>query len=201
MTSVNFSGSLPAVASWSFSSTAGVTATSPSSSLASSGGGTVVLSSAAQSKIDQLKGIDRKVRAHEQAHVAAGGELILSGVSFSYQKGPDGKLYAVGGDVSIDTSPGRVPEETVTRADRIRAAALAPADPSAQDRQVAADASSMKANAQREIAAEQHAKESIDQSGGGGRQQPVSTAAEHMVALYEAVSRSGDYSTGLNEVA
>lgn len=81
------------------------------------------------------------------SHLAAGAGLVRGGPSYTYQRGPDGQLYAVGGEVSIDTSPGRTPEETIRRAQQIRAAALAPADPSAQDRQVAAAASRMELEA------------------------------------------------------
>ena len=89
-------------------------------------------------QVSELKSRDREVRQHEQAHMAAGGGLITSGASFTYQKGPDGVNYAIGGEVGISTSPGRTPEETIQRARQIKAAALAPADPSGQDRAVAA---------------------------------------------------------------
>ena len=98
-------------------------------------------------QVAKLKEIDRKVRQHEMAHMAAGSGMITSGASFTYQKGPDGVNYAVAGEVGIDTSPGRTPDETISRAQRIRAAALAPADPSSQDRAVAAAASQMEQEA------------------------------------------------------
>ncbi|GHT86582.1 hypothetical protein AGMMS49960_14610 [Betaproteobacteria bacterium] len=105
-----------------------------------------------QRRIDELKTTDRKVRTHEAAHMAAGGSLVTSGASFEYETGPDGQRYAVAGEVGIDTSKGRTPEETLARAQQIRAAALAPADPSGQDRAVAAAAAQMAAAAQAEIA-------------------------------------------------
>jgi len=110
------------------------------------------LSEAEQREVEMLKQTDRAVRQHEMQHVAAGGSLVKSGASFSYKRGPDGQSYAVGGEVSIDTSKGRTPEETLSRAIRIRAAALAPADPSPQDRSVAAMAGQMEMEAMREIA-------------------------------------------------
>ena len=103
-------------------------------------------------RVEELKSTDRAVRAHETAHMAAGGALITSGASYSYETGPDGQRYAVAGEVGIDTSKGRTPEETLVRAQQIRAAALAPADPSGQDRAVAAAASQMAADARAEIA-------------------------------------------------
>jgi hypothetical protein len=102
--------------------------------------------------LEELKTTDRAVRAHEAAHVAAGGSLVTSGATFSYETGPDGQRYAVAGEVGIDTSKGRTPEETLTRAQQIRAAALAPADPSPQDRAVAASAARMAVEACAEIA-------------------------------------------------
>lgn len=99
-----------------------------------------------------LQARDREVRQHEQAHLAASGGLALSGARFSYQRGPDGVDYAVGGEVSIDTSPGGTPEETLQRARQLRAAALAPARPSGQDLAVAAQAARMAMDAQTELA-------------------------------------------------
>jgi len=65
--------------------------------------------------------------------------------SYSYATGPDGKLYAVGGDVTLDDSPDpRGPEETIQKEQTIIAAANAPADPSMQDRMVAAQAARSK---------------------------------------------------------
>ncbi|MBA4741550.1 MAG: hypothetical protein H2060_02430 [Azoarcus sp.] len=101
------------------------------------------LSEADQARVRELQQRDREVRAHELAHVAAGAGLITRGASFEYETGPDGQRYAVAGEVGIDTSPGRTPEATIDKAARIQAAALAPADPSAQDRAVAAQAAQM----------------------------------------------------------
>lgn len=103
----------------------------------------------------RLQQRDREVRAHEMAHLAAGAGIARGGPSYTYERGPDGRLYAVGGEVGIDTSPGRTPEETIERAQRIRAAALAPADPSPQDRQVAAAAGQMEMQARLELATRQ----------------------------------------------
>ncbi len=110
------------------------------------------LSTEQVAQVRQLAARDREVRQHEQAHLAASGGLAKSGASYSMQTGPDGKQYAVGGEVSIDTSPGKTPEETLRKARIIQAAALAPADPSGQDRAVAAAAQAMEVQAQSEIA-------------------------------------------------
>ncbi|MCB1890041.1 MAG: hypothetical protein KDH20_20720 [Rhodocyclaceae bacterium] len=106
-----------------------------------------------QKVVRELEARDREVRAHEAAHMRAGGDLVRGSASFSYQRGPDGQQYAVGGEVSIDTSAGSTPAETIAKAQRIRAAALAPAEPSSTDMQVAAEASRMAAQARAEQAA------------------------------------------------
>ena len=105
--------------------------------------------------LNELRARDAEVRAHEQAHLAAAGPYANGGPTFEYQTGPDGKQYAVGGEVSIDTSPvpGN-PEATARKAQTIKRAALAPSDPSAQDRQVAAQAAQLEAQARQEAKAE-----------------------------------------------
>ncbi len=108
-----------------------------------------------EKRIAELKKRDREVREHEQAHLSAAGSLASGGASLTYETGPDGKQYATGGEVSIDASPGRTPEETVGKAKTVRRAALAPRDPSPQDRKIAAAASQMEARAHAELAAEQ----------------------------------------------
>jgi len=104
--------------------------------------------------VQQLKSRDREVRAHEAAHAAVGGQYVTGGPSFTYQKGPDGRSYAIGGEVRIDTSKvPNDPEATQTKAEIVRRAALAPAQPSPQDLRVAARSSQTAAQARVEIAA------------------------------------------------
>lgn len=107
-------------------------------------GGGAELSDQEKAELARLKERDREVRQHEQAHLAAAGQYARSSASFEYERGPDGKNYAVGGEVSIDTSevPGD-PEATLQKAEQIRRAANAPASPSSQDRAVAAEAAAM----------------------------------------------------------
>lgn len=105
--------------------------------------------------IDKLRARDTEVRQHEQAHLAAAGGLAVSGASYTYQRGPNGVDYAVGGEVHIDTSPGRTPQETIARAHTIQAAALAPAEPSGPDRAVAAQAQQLEQQARAELASAQ----------------------------------------------
>lgn len=105
-----------------------------------------------QQVITQLKARDTEVRAHEMAHLATAGGYARGGMSFTYQTGPDGKRYAIGGEVSIDTSAiAGDPEATLQKAMVIQRAALAPAEPSAQDQRVAQSAVQMMAQARMEI--------------------------------------------------
>lgn len=99
--------------------------------------------------VAKLKQTEEKVKAHEAAHKAAGGNLASS-ASYSYTQGPDGRSYITGGEVQIDMSPGRTPQETISRMQQVIRAALAPADPSGQDRAVAAQAASQMAQAQQQ---------------------------------------------------
>lgn len=104
-----------------------------------------------QKQIQELKSRDQEVRQHEQAHAAAGGRYAGS-PSYSYEQGPDGKQYAVGGEVPIDVSPvAGDPQATVQKMQQVRSAALAPAEPSAADRRIAAEAAQTQIQAQAEL--------------------------------------------------
>lgn len=131
------------------------------------------LSQEERQALTELKTRDREVRAHEQAHLAAAGPYAKGPPSFEFQTGPDGKPYAVGGEVQIDTSEvSGNPQATLTKAQTIKRAATAPRNPSAQDRQVAAQASRMEAEARKEIR-EQRAEET-GQAGASGTTSPTS---------------------------
>lgn len=102
-------------------------------------------------EVERLEARDREVRAHEQAHVSAGGQYVQGGPRYEFTRGPNGRQYATGGEVSIDVSPESTPEATIQKARVVRRAALAPAEPSAQDRRIAAKASQLEANARQEL--------------------------------------------------
>lgn len=102
-----------------------------------------------QREVTELQQRDAHVRSHEAAHQAAGGDLT-GPASFSYQLGPDGRSYAVGGEVPIQSRTGRTPDETISIARRVRAAALAPSDPSPADLAAAASASQVELRAQQQ---------------------------------------------------
>ena len=106
-------------------------------------------------RIAELKRIDAAVRAHEQAHISVGRELITSGPNYEYTYGPDGKRYAVSGEVGIDTSPEREPQANIDKGQRIQDTALAPVDPSPQDYQVAATGKQLEDQGRRDLRTEQ----------------------------------------------
>ncbi|MEY4504816.1 MAG: hypothetical protein RL154_1112 [Pseudomonadota bacterium] len=109
----------------------------------------------AKEQIAKLQTVDAQVRTHEAAHQAAGGGFA-GGASFGYTKGPDGKQYAVSGEVPIDMSPETSPEATISKMDQVKAAALAPADPSPQDLKVASSAAIMAMKAKLELSQKQN---------------------------------------------
>ena len=104
------------------------------------------------SQVQKAKETDRKVRSHEAAHLASAGNLATGGAQFQTEQGPDGKSYAVSGEVNIRLSAGKTPQETIRRAQQAQSAALAPADPSPQDLSVAQEARAMEAQARAELA-------------------------------------------------
>ncbi len=107
-----------------------------------------------QQLLQELRNTDRRVRQHELAHKAAGGQYA-GPPRYQYVRGPDGRLYAVAGEVRIDTSEGKTPEDTIRKMKQVIRAALAPADPSPQDRRVAALAAQKLMKAEMELLKEQ----------------------------------------------
>ncbi len=116
--------------------------------------------------VAQLKARDREVRAHEMAHLAAAGSYATSGAHYTWQTGPDGHRYAIGGEVGIDISPEADPEKTLAKMQVVQQAALAPANPSPQDMRVAAAAAQAMAQAQAELARQR--VEGSENNGSGG---------------------------------
>ena len=110
-----------------------------------------------EAEVRALKQRDAEVRAHEQAHATVGG-AYASAPQYTYTKGPDGKKYATGGEVQIDTSTERTPEATIRKMDIVIRAALAPAEPSAQDRAVARQAQQQRLEAQQQLLEQREAE-------------------------------------------
>lgn len=107
------------------------------------------LTPAEEDAVSDLRARDTEVRRHEEAHARVGGQYAGT-PSYTYQTGPDGKRYAIGGEVSIDVAPvPDDPEATIAKMAVVKRAALAPAEPSGQDRRVAAlaDSQSLEARA------------------------------------------------------
>lgn len=122
-----------------------------------------VPSAAETQQLEQLKARDQEVRTHEQAHQSAAGPYS-QGISLQYERGSDGRRYAVEGETGVDTAPvPGDPQATLEKAQTILRAALAPAEPSAQDRRVAGEAQRMMADARASIAAQQ--QEAVQQKG------------------------------------
>ncbi|MEZ5931111.1 MAG: putative metalloprotease CJM1_0395 family protein [Alphaproteobacteria bacterium] len=91
------------------------------------------LSPTEKATISQLQQRDQQVRQEEEAHAAVAGDLA-GPINYVYQRGPDGRHYAVGGSVGIRSSVvSGDPEEAKRQAGRIAAAANAATNPSAQD--------------------------------------------------------------------
>jgi len=112
--------------------------------------GETELSEEEKRQVAGLKKRDQEVRAHERAHIAAGGGLVQGGASYQFQRGPDGRMYAVGGEVQIDVSSERDSNNTISKMQQVRRAALAPANPSGTDRSVAARASQIESQARQQ---------------------------------------------------
>lgn len=126
-------------------------------------------------EIEQLKARDQEVRTHEQAHAATGGQYAGS-PQYEYTTGPDNKRYITGGEVSIDVSEAKNPEETLRKMEQVRAAALAPAEPSSQDLKVAAEASQKAVEARTDIAEEN--REALSSTSGESTENSASSTIE-----------------------
>lgn len=126
--------------------------------------------------VRELQRTDAEVRRHEQAHAVVGGRYA-GAPTYQFVRGPDGQNYAVAGEVSIDASPEADPEATLRKMEIVRRAALAPAQPSAQDRAVAARASVLALQARAEIRAENAEGEQSDgaSAAAGARFEPSPT--------------------------
>jgi hypothetical protein len=169
----------------------------------SSAKSTKELTDSEKREVSRLKKRDAEVRTHEQAHLSAAGSLAAGGASFEYEKGPDGNKYAVGGEVPLATGTGSTPEEKLRNAERVYRAALAPANPSSQDRAIASQASSDAMKARAEIAKEQNSQSSKSETSETEQtSNPVGsekeTAWEKAIAAYKNQSASPQYPDSSN---
>ncbi len=147
------------------------------------------LSEEEQAELQDMKSRDEEVRVHEQAHQSAGGQYA-SAPHYEYENGPDGKRYVTDGSVNIDVGKESDPQATIDKMQVVKRAALAPAQPSAQDRRVYAEASQKEAEARRELN-EQRQEEAAAAQGQGQEQSQAASATGS-----NAASTSG--ATGTN---
>ncbi len=118
-----------------------------------------------QAEIQRLKERDAEVKKHEEAHKRAASGIFTVGPRYEFEVGPDGKRYAVSGDVQIDVAEVHGnPEATIKKAQQIRRAALAPTEPSVQDKIIAAKATQMEAEARSELREDASNDISLDKS-------------------------------------
>lgn len=148
-----------------------------------------------QDEIRMLAARDKEVRAHEQAHAAIGG-AYAGAPKYQFEQGPNGVNYAIGGEVPIDVSPAATPEQTLEKAQTIRRAAMAPSEPSPQDRQVAQEAVQLEATARQQIAAERAQAATVKMSD-ISTHSPLSDDVAANAASLQNVNVSPDFN-GLN---
>ncbi|GAB4528425.1 MAG: hypothetical protein Tsb0019_30390 [Roseibium sp.] len=150
-----------------------------------------------EKQVEKLKERDQEVRAHEQAHARVGG-AYAGAPSYTFQQGPDGKRYAIGGEVAIDTAKERTPEATVRKMQVVIRAATAPAEPSSQDLKVAQQARSQLAEAQAELRQQKAGELSGDDGGTGsvanasGREAQDEDGAKETAGAAERGSTGGE---------
>ena len=104
-----------------------------------------------QQKVKEMKERDEEVRVHENAHKSAGGQYAAA-PTYTYETGPDGKRYITDGEVSIDIGEEKDPQATIEKMQIVKRAAMAPAEPSGQDRKVYQEANQKEAAARQELA-------------------------------------------------
>lgn len=122
--------------------------------------------------VAKLRARDAEVHRHEQAHASAGGQYA-GAPSYTYQQGPDGKRYAIGGQTPIDASPvPGDPEATVRKLEQVRRAALAPGSPSGADQAIAAAAAAGIAQARAEASRVRREEQQGDGDEASPPQQP-----------------------------
>lgn len=130
--------------------------------------------------IGELKQRDQEVRTHEAAHAAVGGSVTGS-PSFTYEQGPNGKRYAVEGEVSVDLSPvSGDARATIEKMQKVHAAALAPVSPSTQDRRIANAATQQILQAQSELLTELSTKQDETQSNSTVRKTQTSSVTQYL---------------------
>lgn len=160
--------------------------------------------------VSDLRRANTEVRRHEAAHAAAGG-AFAGAPSFTFERGPDGQLYAVAGEVSIDAAPvDGDPAATIQKLQTIRSAVLAPSDPSGQDRAIAAQAQAGIQQAQAEMQSQRTAEftgegedeaGTVEESGARGLNPTTETSPPGGDPVVAGVGETGRNNDTLNAVA
>ena len=135
--------------------------------------------------VRKLQKRDAEVKQHEAAHLAAAGQYAAGGPSYTYQTGPDGRRYAIGGEVPIDVSEEKNPEQTIQKMRIVRQAALAPAHPSGADHAIAATASMKESEARRELNAEETDQKPASETDGADTTSPDRSDSMDQAAMQE----------------
>lgn len=155
-----------------------------------------------QRQVEELKQIDSKVHQHEQAHLAAGRDLITSGPNYTYTYGPDGKRYATGGEVGIDTAAEKQPEANIDKGQRIQTAALAPSEPSPQDYRVASLGSQLETQGHSELVRQQQEERIAQEEAARQKREALTPASDTVAAPAHAPSHQasveGNQASGRN---
>ncbi len=102
--------------------------------------------------LQRIKNIDRNVRLHENSHASADGVQTIGTARYKYAEGPDGKLYAVGGEVTVAVQSSGKPEDNLRAARALRSSALSSDNPSPADFAAAADAGQIEIEALSQMA-------------------------------------------------
>lgn len=130
-----------------------------------------------QKVVDSLEARHTEVVIHEQAHASVGGQYAGQ-PSYGYERGPDGKRYAVSGEVPISVSPvAGDPQATIQKMRQVRAAALAPQSPSVADRRIAAEATRQLNAAYSELSSSKRELQGADESQATEQEQTVTKVA------------------------
>lgn len=151
-----------------------------------------------QQEVQRLKAREAKVIAHESAHKSAGG-AVTGAVTYQYTTGPDGKRYITGGEVSISIQGGSTPEQTISNMEQVIRAALAPADPSPQDRAVASQAAAVEQQAKQEQTAIKNEETKEKQAENAAKNEEAKAKKEESAAKSEETKTKQEGSAGKSE--
>lgn len=150
-----------------------------------------------QAELQDMKRRDEEVRVHEQAHQSAGGQYA-SAPHYEYENGPDGKRYVTDGSVNIDVGEESDPQATIAKMQVVKRAALAPAQPSAQDRRVYAEASQKEAEARRELNEQRQEEAASATQGADAAQGTEATQGQSQPATGNAANASTNGANATN---